>query len=208
MKIFTIENFLTPDEVEYALNFRENIEDLMDNDGVYGKDVVTTGQQWLPNDSEFSVKILDRMRESPYMQDNKYDSLQVMHAHRAYDVHSDWYTTKNQVIMNNPETDPPTYTAIIPLTPGDFATVVFEQAGKYNNFQDYKKENQPLSEYISDTDWQQYCSHCHDEDQTYLTLMEVFDWRVGDLFAFDRTLFHCSANFKTEKKAIVAWLSK
>ena len=54
MLTFTIENFLTSQEVDYALNFREKIEDFNDNEGVYGKTVVTTGQQWLPNDSEFS----------------------------------------------------------------------------------------------------------------------------------------------------------
>ena len=115
---------------------------------------------------------------------------------------------KNQIPLNDPEIDLPTYTIIIPLTPGDFSTVVFEQAGKYNNFSEYKAASVTLDEYISDEDWQKYCSHCHAEDQKYLTLHEVFNWQVGDLFAFDRTLFHCSANFQTEKKAIVAWLSK
>ena len=208
MLTFTIENFLTSQEVDYALNFREKIEDFNDNEGVYGKTVVTTGQQWLPNDSEFSKRILARMQTDSCMRDNKDDSLQVMHAYRAYDVHSDWYTTKNQVKMNNPEIDPPTYTVIIPLTKGDFSTVVFNQLGKYNNFSEYKNDNNQLIEHISDSDWKEYCSHCHAEDQKYLTLHTIFNWRVGDLFAFDRRLFHCSANFATEKRAIVAWLSK
>jgi hypothetical protein len=208
MKSFIIKNFLSESEISWALNFRETIEDLNDNDGVYGKNIVTTGQQWLPNDSEFTTKILERMHKSQYLKDSKYDTVQVMHARRAYDVHSDWFTTKNQIPMNDPETDPPTYTIIIPLTPGDFSTVVFEQAGKYNNFSEYKAVNDPIDQPITDEDWQKYCSHCHAEDQEYLTLHEVFNWQVGDLFAFDRTLFHCSANFETEKKAIVAWLSK
>lgn len=208
MKTFTIKNFLTESEVSWALNFRENIEDLKDNNGVYGSDIVQSGQQWLPNNSEFTNTILERMHKSKYLENNKYDALQVLHAHRAYDVHSDWFTTKNQIPLNDPEIDLPTYTIIIPLTPGDFSTVVFEQAGKYNNFSEYKAASVTLDEYISDEDWQKYCSHCHAEDQKYLTLHEVFNWQVGDLFAFDRTLFHCSANFQTEKKAIVAWLSK
>lgn len=208
MDTFVIDNFLSQEEVDYALNFRENIEDLIDNNGVYGENVVTTGQQWLDNNSDFSVKILERMRQNEFLKDNKYDTLQVMHAKRAYDVHSDWYTTKNQKILNNPETDPPTYTILIPLTAGDFSTVVFKQAGKYNNFSEYKSENNPIEHHISDEDWQRYCSHCHAEDQNYLELHTVFNWKVGDLFAFDRTLFHCSAHFETEKKAVVGWLSK
>lgn len=207
MKTFIIKDFLSSDEVDYALNFRENIEELHDNDGVYGNDVVTTGQQWLPNDNEFTKKLLTRMKMNQFLHNSKYDSVQVMHAYQAYDVHSDWNTQKNQVIINDPVKDPPSYTVLMPLTSGDYSTVVFEQQGKYNNFSEYKSANSPLHKHISDEDWQRYCSHCHAEDQQYLTLLQVFDWQVGDLFAFERTLFHCSANFNTEKKAIVGWLS-
>lgn len=207
MKTFVIKNFLSADEVDYALNFREHIADLLDNDGVYGTDVVTTGQQWLPNDCEFTKKLLTRMQQHHNLHNSKYDSVQVMHAYQAYDVHSDWNTQKNQVVTNDPQKDPPTYTVLMPLTQGEYSTVVFEQQGKYTNFSQYKSANSPIDNHISDNDWQRYCSHCHAEDQQYLTLQEVYQWQVGDLFAFDRTLFHCSANFNTEKKAIVGWLS-
>ena len=206
MKTFVIENFLSTDQIDYALNFREPIIDFNDNNGVYGNHVIT-GQQWLDVHSDFAVDLLEQLHGVDAFAKNRWDALQVLHANAAYDVHSDWYTTKNQVIVNDVIENPPTYTVLMPLTPGDFATVVFDQHGKYNNFSDYKADNQPLDECISDTQWQQYCSHCHAEDQQYLTLLNAYHWRVGDLLAFDRTLFHCSAHFETEKKAIVGWLS-
>ena len=45
MKSFIIKNFLSESEVSWALDFRETIEDFKDNNGVYGKNIVTTGQQ-------------------------------------------------------------------------------------------------------------------------------------------------------------------
>jgi hypothetical protein len=207
MKTLVIKNFLDKDQIEYALNFREPIEDLSDNHGVYGSNVVTTGQQWLDNDGDFATDILNNLHKHTAFKNNQWDTIQVMHARRAYDVHSDWYTTKNQVIVNDTDKHLPTYTVLMPLTEGNFSTVIFEQTGKYNNFSEYKKNNAKLETYISDNDWQKYCSHCHAEDQHYLTLLQAYHWKAGDLLAFDRTLFHCSAHFTTEKKAVVGWLS-
>jgi len=208
MKTFVIKNFLTKQQIDYALNFREPIDNFHDNDGVYGSDVVTTGQQWLDNSSDFAIQILEKLHTHQEFAHNGWDGIQVMHAHRAYDVHSDWYHTKNQVIINDTTTHVPTYTVLMPLTAGDFATVIFDQAGEYNDFYEYKSKSQPLEQCINNEDWKRYCSHCHAEDQNYLTLKHAYHWQVGDLLAFDRKLFHCSANFETNKKAVVGWLSQ
>ena len=120
----------------------------------------------------------------------------------------DEVVTNNQVPIADPATSPPSYTVVIPLLDGDYKTIVFDQGAKYNNFNDYKKLNSELKEYCDDHDWNKYCGHCDKEDQKYLTIKNVFPWKRGTLFAFDRMLFHCSANFsKLSKKAIVMWLS-
>ena len=214
---FHIEEFLTDTDftlmgqVEGSRLFAEDLsgqeEPFFDVQGAW-KGKVTSTQQWISVESDFAKFIKNKLDDIPALKRNTIDGIQILRAKNPYDVHSDWVVTNNQVPIADPETCSPTYTVVIPLLDGDYKTVVFDQGAKYNNFSDYKKLHSELKEYCVDHDWNKYCGHCVKDDQKYLTIKEIFHWKRGTLFAFDRRLFHCSANFgKLPKKAIVMWLS-
>ena len=209
-KTFQIENFLTtPDFTIMGMDEVEGSEEpFFDVQGAW-KGKVTSTQQWINVESDFTKFIKNKLDTIPALKRNTIDGIQILRAKNPYDVHSDWVVTNNQVPIADPVASPPTYTVVIPLLEdGDYKTVVFDQGAKYNNFNDYKKLHPELKEYCPDYDWNKYCGHCVKEDQKYLTIKEIFHWKRGTLFAFDRRLFHCSANFgELPKKAIVMWLS-
>jgi len=181
-------------------------ESFFDVQGVW-KGKITSTQQWIDIESDFVKFIKNKLNTIPALKRNAIDGIQILRTKNPYDVHSDWIVTNNQVPIVNPITSPPTYTVVIPLD-GDYKTIIFDQGAKYNNFSDYKKLHPELKEYCPDHDWNKYCGHCVKDDQKYLTIKEIFHWKRGTLFAFDRRLFHCSANFsELPKKAIVMWLS-
>jgi len=93
------------------------------------------------------------------------------------------------------------------LITGDYHTIVFDQGAEYKDFYVYKEENQELSNYCSDEDWDKYLSHCHKQDKKYLSIKKIFPWNQKDIFGFDRTLFHSASHHKIPKKGIVIWLS-
>ena len=215
-KTFQIENFLTDTDFTLMGEVIGSEEPFFDVQGAW-KGKVTSTQQWINVESDFAEFIKNKLNDSrhfwygriPTLKRNTIDGIQILRAKNPYDVHSDWVVTNNQVPIADPVASPPTYTVVIPLLDGDYKTVVFDQGAKYNNFSDYKKLHPELKEYCPDYDWNKYCGHCVKEDQKYLTIKEIFHWKRGTLFAFDRRLFHCSANFsELPKKAIVIWLSR
>ena len=207
MQTFKIENFLTRADFAHMGEVSGSEEPFFDVQGVY-KGQITSTQQWIDVDSPFTKFIKERLEAYPEFKRNRIDGIQVLRAKKPYDVHSDWVVANNQVQLVDPKINIPTYTIVIPLIEGDYKTIVFDQGAEYNNFSDYKKENPELDRYVSDYAWKKYCSHCIKSDQRYLTIKDVFHWKRGSLFAFDRRLFHCSSNFsEASKKAIVSWLS-
>jgi hypothetical protein len=208
MDIFTIENFLNDNDINLANALEGKEESFFDTEGVY-KGKITSTQQWINPSSEFAKYMQNKFNAIEQLKNNTIDGLQILRAKNPYDVHSDWIVQNNQVPIADPKINPPLCTIVIPLVAGDYNTIIFDQEATYNNFSDYKKHNTVLENYCPDSEWQKYCSHCHKEDQKYLTIKEIFNWQKGTLFAFDRKLFHCSSNFGTSsKKAIVAWLSR
>ena len=204
-KTFQIKDFLTDIDFDFMGEVEGIEEPFFDVQGVW-KGKVTSTQQWIDVESDFAIFIKNKL--DTILKKNIIDGIQILRAKNPYDVHSDWVVTNNQVPIADPATNPPSYTVVIPLLDGDYKTIVFDQEAKYNNFNDYKKIHPKLKEYCDDHDWNKYCGHCDKEDQKYLTIKNVFPWKRGTLFAFDRMLFHCSANFsKLSKKAIVMWLS-
>jgi len=211
-KTFQIENFLTDTDFTLMGEVIGSKEPFFDVQGAW-KGKVTSTQQWISVESDFAEFIRNKLNTVWWcgvrvLKRNTIDGIQILRTKNPYDVHSDWIVTNNQVPIVNPITSPPTYTVVIPLD-GDYKTIIFDQGAKYNNFSDYKKLHPELKEYCPDYDWNKYCGHCVKEDQKYLTIKEIFHWKRGTLFAFDRRLFHCSANFsELPKKAIVMWLSR
>lgn len=201
-----ITKFLDRKDLALAKNVINAPENYYDDGGVHNNQL-TSAQQWLSPQDQLYKLIEQKLNKVALFTDQTIDGLQILHAVKPYDVHTDFIVQKNQVPISNPDHSTPTYTVIIPMC-DNFRTVIFDQSGKYNNFSQYKQQKDPLQDHCSDQQWQEHCSHCHDEDQKYLTIKKVFDWRVGNLFAFDRELFHCSANFSGRKQAIVLWLSK
>ena len=212
-KTFQIENFLTDTDFTIMAKVEGSEEHFFDVQGAW-KGKVTSTQQWISVESNFAEFIKNKLNAAWWcgvrvLKRNTIDGIQILRAKNPYDVHSDWVVTNNQVPIADPVASPPTYTVVIPLLDGDYKTIVFDQGAKYNNFSDYKKLHPELKEYCTDYDWNKYCGHCVKEDQKYLTIKEIFHWKRGTLFAFDRRLFHCSANFsELPKKAIVMWLSR
>ena len=208
MKTLTIENFLNKNDYPLVENLEGNNEPFFDTEGVYQGEQTST-QQWINPTGDFAKYIKSKLSVNEYLKNNTIDGIQILRAIKPYDVHSDYIVQNNQVPISNPKTHPPTYTVVIPIIEGTYSTIVFDQEAIFNNFIDYKKNNPILESYCSDNDWQKYCSHCHNDDQKYLTIKEVFNWTKGTLFAFNRKLFHCSANFgESSKKAIIIWLSR
>jgi len=208
IKDFLIKDFLTNTDFTLMEKVEGSEEPFFDVQGAW-KGKVTSTQQWIDVENDFVKFIKNKLDTIPALKRNTIDGIQILRAKNPYDVHSDWVVTNNQVPIADPETCPPTYTVVIPLIDGDYKTIVFDQGAKYNNFSDYKKLHPELKEYCTDYDWNKYCGHCIKEDQKYLTIKKIFHWKRGTLFAFNRSLFHCSANFsELPKKAIVMWLSQ
>ena len=211
-KTFQIKDFLTDIDFDLMGEVEGIEEPFFDVQGVW-KGKVTSTQQWIDVESNFAKFIKNKLDITWWggvrvLKRNIIDGIQILRAKNPYDVHSDWVVTNNQVPIADPAPNPPTYTVVIPLLDGDYKTIVFDQGAEYNNFNDYKKLHSELKEYCVDHDWNKYCGHCVKDDQKYLTIKEIFHWKRGTLFAFDRRLFHCSANFsELPKKAIVMWLS-
>ena len=208
MEVFTIDNFLNDNDIKDINDLPGTEEPFHDIQGVY-KGAITSTQQWIEPLSSFTEYLKKKLFTIPYLKNKVIDAIQILRAQKPYDVHSDWIVTNNQIQLIDPNINPPAYTIVIPIVAGEYSTVVFEQGATFNNFSEYKKDNTILEKYCSNDDWQKYCSHCDTEDQKYLTIKKIFNWKQGSLFAFDRKLFHCSSNFgEASKKAIVMWLSK
>ena len=204
--MITIDNFLGDKDFDKIKDNNGELHQYFDNAGVHeGK--LTSTQRWLSVENDLYKTIETKLTTCDKFKDNNIDGVQVLTAYKPYDVHSDYIVQKNQVPLSDPLIKAPTYTVIIPMSEG-YSTVVFEQSANYNNFSQYKKDNFKLMDYCPDETWDEHCSHCHKQDQKYLSINEIFRWSKGTLFAFDRRLFHCSSNFQTPKQAIVLWLSK
>jgi len=181
--------------------------EFVDHWGVWKGKHVTT-QHWVAKnqlDSVFSIikEKLQDVLNIPF----ELEKGQILQSYLAYDLHTDYYVKVDHVAEKLAGI--PYYTLIIPLADFNSHTVVFNESANYNDFYIYKDKNQELEEYISDTNWSKYCSHCWPEDQKYLTLDKACSWRQGKLIGFDRRRFHCSDNFtqKLERKdAFVLWL--
>lgn len=201
------ENFLK--EVG-AINFEKNIKNenkFIDKFGVF-KGEQTSTQHWLDKTQSPVSELCDKILSIDELDSNNIDGIQILEAHKPYDVHSDFIVTNNQKPLVDPTKYIPTYTVLIPIVTGNFHTVIFNQTGDYNNFSDYKNNNQKCKDHVPNDVWNRYLSHCHSEDQEYLSIKKIFNWKAGDMMIFHRKLFHSSANFQQPKKAIVAWLSK
>ena len=204
---FEILNFLTKNDYDAIGRLSTKIESFIDPNGVF-KGTESSRQQWFDNDTELGQILVSKLKNVEKLCDNIIDGMQVVYMFKPYDVHGDYLVQKNQVPISDPKVAKPTYTVCIPLVDGDYHTVVFDQSANYNNFSDYKKTHEELTNHVDDETWKKYCGHCHAEDQRYLTIKKVIDWHKGGLFAWDRTLFHASGNYTRPRKAIVLWLSK
>jgi hypothetical protein len=204
---FQVDDFLTDLDFIEMGEVQGDEEPFFDIQGAWrGK--VTSTQQWINIESDFVKFIKNKLYTIDALKFNVIDGIQILRSKNPYDVHSDWVVTNNQVPIADPIINPPTYTVIIPIVDGDYKTIIFDQSAKYNNFSKYKKLNHKIENHCEDYEWDKYCGHCIKDDQKYLTIKEVFHWKRGTMFVFDRRLFHCSANFgNTPKMAIVMWLS-
>jgi len=181
--------------------------EFVDHWGVWKGKHVTT-QHWVATDQLNSVfSIIQEKLQDVLSIPFEIEKGQILQSYLAYDLHTDYYVKVDHVAEKLAGI--PYYTLIIPLADFNSHTVVFNESANYNDFYIYKDKNQELEEYISDTNWSKYCSHCWPEDQKYLTLDKACSWRQGKLIGFDRRRFHCSDNFtqKLERKdAFVLWL--
>lgn len=209
--IFYKNNFLTNNLYDYIVSdkYKNDVtltNNFVDKEGVF-KGKQTSVQEWLDKDSLLVNQIKEELDKIDCITGHNIDGIQVMTSIKPYDVHSDWVVTNNQIPLCDVTEFPPSYTAIIPLITGDYHTIVFEQGAEYKDFYMYKEENNELSNYCSDEDWDNYLSHCHKEDQKYLSIKKIFSWNEKDIFGFDRTLFHSASHHNIPKKGIVVWMS-
>lgn len=123
---------------------------------------------------------------------------QILDSKIPYVVHTDYGI--------NPE-----YTFIIPLADYNANTVIFNESFVGSNkIDDFKKTYTGEVKLKMDPKFcADHLSHIHPKDLLYLTLKELFPWRKGSFFAFDRRLFHCSDNFLKRnipcKRGIIMW---
>jgi hypothetical protein len=211
MKTFYVENFLSDALYEYVITekYKNEVElsnDFFDQEGVF-KGAQTSTQEWLDKNSFFVKELKKHLNTVEYIRNHHIDGIQIMKSIRPYDIHSDWVVTNNQQPLVDVEKFPPSYTVIIPLVSGDYHTIVFDQGAKYNNLVEFKKNNSVLNYHCSNEDWDRYLSHCHKEDQQYVSIREIYKWNKGDLFGFDRKLFHSASHHHTPKQGIVIWMS-
>jgi len=205
-----IPNFLTKFELakisKRVYNTCNEKTDLVDKWGVWKGNLVTT-QYWVPSNQLDFVFSEIKKKKTKILDPFIIEKGQILESHLAYDLHTDYYIKVNheaEELVGNPY-----YTLIVPLEDFQSHTVVFEQSADYNDFYLYKERNQPLEQFISDEDWQKYCSHCWPEDQQYVTIEKAVKWTQGKLIGFDRKKFHCSDNFTKEleqKRAFVLWI--
>ena len=108
-----------------------------------------------------------------------------------YEIHDDY----NWLSLE--ETEIPYYLIIIPLLTCDAKTIILNQQGKYLHFVDYKKDHKPLpiGEQMSEEVFQKYFSHCWPQERPYISIKDIFDWKLGNILAFDMRYFHSSDNF-------------
>lgn len=208
---FQIKNFLpedlynqiTNEGIKNEIHFTNNF---IDKDGVF-KGQQTTEQHWLKKNSNFVVELKKYLNTIEIIRNHNIDGIQILNSLKPYDIHSDWVVTNNQIPLCDTKEFPPSYTVIIPLVTGDYYTVIFDQGAEYKDFWKYKEQNNTLENHCSDEDWEKYLNHCHKVDQKYVSIKKIYQWYKGDLFAFDRKLFHSASHHRTPKQGIVIWLS-
>ena len=178
----------------------ENISEtttFIDKWGVWKGKHVTT-QHWVKEDQLNYVfqHVYEQLQTDyfkKYFKPHVIEKGQILQSYLPYDIHTDYYVKVDHVAEELKGI--PYYTVLIPLANYKTHTVIFDQSADYNDFYIYKDKNPELENHISDEDWLKYCSHCWSEDQKWLTLETAARWRTGEMFAFDRRRFHCSANF-------------
>jgi hypothetical protein len=120
-----------------------------------------------------------------------------------YEVHCDcgWLDLQTD--------ESPFYVVIIPLETYNARTISFNQLGHDLHFVDYKKDNPPLpsDQCVSETEFDQYFSHCWPQERSYISIDTVFEWQAGSVFMFDARRFHASDNYTingvTEKNCVI-----
>lgn len=208
---FQIKNFLpeelythiTSEKAKSEINFTN---EFIDKQGVF-EGQQSSEQHWLKNDSNFVIELKKHLDKIEHIKDHNIDGIQILNSLKPYDIHTDWVVTNDQIPLCDTKEFLPSYTVIIPLVSGDYYTVVFDQGAEYNDFQKYKEQNNIIDNHCSDEDWGRYLNHCHKEDQKYVSINKIYQWCKGDLFAFDRKLFHSASYHKTPKQGIIIWLS-
>jgi|TARA_A200000159_G_C7225359_1_gene297897 hypothetical protein len=205
--IVTHNNFLDEEIIQLVDDLDTPVESFFDHPHGVFKGAETSRHQWFGVESDLGKALVARLQNLSYFKDSLVDGMQVADMIKPYDVHSDYIVTKKQVPISDPSKATPDYTTIIPLVSGENKTVIFDQKADYNDFDEYKSKNK-MTDSTPESVWESLCGHCHDEDRRYLTIKSVIDWRMGDLFAFNRLYFHSSANFAKPKRAIVVWSSR
>ena len=206
-----IEDFISIEEIkETKRRVYESISEkteFVDHWGVWKGKHVTT-QHWVEKDQlSFVFSIIQEKLQGLLNLPFEIEKGQILQSYLAYDLHTDYFVKVNHLAKELEGI--PYYTLVIPIADFNSYTVVFQQSADYNDFYLYKENNAELDNYISDSDWLNYCSHCWPEDQKYLTLDKACSWKQGKLIGFDRRRFHCSDNFTDKlecKKAFVLWL--
>lgn len=201
------QNFLDDEIINLVDRLDTPIESFFDHPQGVFKGAETSRHQWFDHSSILGQALFSRLETLEYFKGNKIDGMQVTDMLKPYDVHSDYIVTRKQVPISDPQISVPAYTTIVPLVDGNNKTVIFNEKAEYNNFEDFKRKNDPGSGVPKDT-WDLLLGHCHEEDRKYLTIKQVIEWKKGGVFAFDRLYFHSSANFDIPKRAIVIWSSR
>lgn len=80
--------------------------------------------------------------------------------------------------------------------------IVKPQIGQVNDFSVLSKVRS-----VPESWYEEYCSHCNNNELDYLTFRDAYSWEYGALIYWDLNLIHCSDNFLkhgiTEKTALV-----
>ena len=211
METFYKEQFLPDSLYEHIVSGKYKNEvslknDFIDKEGVF-KGTQTSTQEWLDKNSFFVKELKKYLDTIDTIKNHNIDGIQILSSFKPFDIHSDWVVTNNQIPLCDTKEFPPSYTVIIPLVTGDYYTVIFDQGEEYKDFWKYKEQNNIIENYCSEDDWNKYLTHCHKEDQRYISIKKVYRWTKGDIFGFDRRLFHSASHHHTPKQGIVIWMS-
>ena len=179
------QNVLQPEDISAILEFYQHKPDAKTESYTINKNF----EYHIPED--FSYQLLHEKIEK-ILGPHEFDTGAYKECIKPYPLHSDSPETHSSIesLMSFGTKKNLNLAILIPLVEGDeFCTVVFD----CYSTQDLKNKQQPTPNQLKQQDF----GHCTNQWPMLnrLPIVDVYHWRVGDVFIWDRQQYHVSADF-------------